>query len=93
MNPIACKDELGRLRVAAASTVGDKGFERSMKLIDAGVDMLVIDTAHGHSMKVIETVKKLKKMSSIDIVAGNVATLEATKELIDNVEFCIPTTN
>jgi len=52
LNPIACKDELGRLRVAAASTVGDKGFERSMKLIDAGVDLLVIDTAHGHSASV-----------------------------------------
>jgi len=54
LNPIACKDELGRLRVAAASTVGDKGFERSMKLIDAGVDLLVIDTAHGHSASVSE---------------------------------------
>ena len=48
LNPTACKDELGRLRVAAASTVGDEGFERSQALIDAGVDMVVIDTAHGH---------------------------------------------
>lgn len=61
LNPIACKDDLGRLRVAAASTVGDKGFERSMKLIDAGVDLLVIDTAHGHSSSVSAIVERIKK--------------------------------
>jgi IMP dehydrogenase len=82
LNPIACKDELGRLRVAAASTVGDKGFERSMKLIDAGVDLLVIDTAHGHSASVSEVVSRIKRESNIQIVAGNVATSEATKALI-----------
>ena len=83
LNPIACKDDLGRLRVAAASTVGDKGFERSMKLIDAGVDLLVIDTAHGHSASVSDVVRRIKRESNIQIVAGNVATSEATKALID----------
>ena len=82
LNPIACKDDLGRLRVAAASSVGDKGFERSMKLIDAGVDLLVIDTAHGHSASVSEAVSRIKRESNIQIVAGNVATSEATKALI-----------
>ena len=82
LNPIACKDDLGRLRVAAASSVGDKGFERSMKLIDAGVDLLVIDTAHGHSASVSEAVSRIKQESNIQIVAGNVATSEATKALI-----------
>jgi IMP dehydrogenase len=75
--------------VGAAVGVGDEAIKRSEALIEAGVDMLEIDTAHGHSMKVIETVKKLKKMSSIDIIAGNVATLEATKELIDNGADCV----
>ena len=83
LNPIACKDDLGRLRVAAASTVGDKGFERSMKLIDAGVDLLVIDTAHGHSSSVSAIVERIKKVYDIQIVAGNVATAEATKALIN----------
>ena len=83
LNPIACKDDLGRLRVAAASTVGDKGFERSMKLIDAGVDLLVIDTAHGHSSSVSAIVERIKKVHDIQIVAGNVATSEATKTLIN----------
>ena len=87
--PNSTKDNKGQLRVGAAVGVGDEAIKRSEALIDAGVDMLVIDTAHGHSMKVIETVKKLKKMSSIDIVAGNVATLEATKELIDNGADCV----
>ena len=82
LNPFACKDDLGRLRVAAASSVGDKGFERSMKLIDAGVDLLVIDTAHGHSASVSEAVSRIKQESNIQIVAGNVATSEATKALI-----------
>ena len=87
--PNSTKDNKGQLRVGAAVGVGDEAIKRSEALIDAGVDMLVIDTAHGHSMKVIETVKKLKKMSSIDIIAGNVATLEATKELIDNGADCV----
>ncbi len=84
LNPSACKDELGRLRVAAASTVGDAGFERSEMLIDAGVDLLVIDTAHGHSISVGQAVERIKKLSStVQVVAGNVATAEATKALID----------
>ena len=84
LNPQACKDELGRLRVAAATGVGDAGFERSEALVDAGVDMLVIDTAHGHSEGVAEAVKRAKKLSNdVQIVAGNVATAEGTKALID----------
>ena len=84
LNPQAVKDGQGRLRVAAASTVGDKGYERSMALIDAGVDLLVIDTAHGHSVRVAEAVERVKRESnSTRIVAGNVATAEAVKALID----------
>jgi len=84
LNPHAVKDAQGRLRVAAASTVGDAGFERSMALIDAGVDLLVIDTAHGHSVRVAEAVERVKRESnSTRIVAGNVATAEATRALID----------
>ena len=83
LNPTACKDELGRLRVAAASTVGDAGFERSEALIDAGVDIVVIDTAHGHSEGVSLAVERIKRLSnSIQVIAGNVATTEATKALI-----------
>ncbi len=83
LNPHACKDGLGRLRVAAASTVGDPGFERSSALIDAGVDLVVIDTAHGHSAAVAHAVERIKKLSnSVQVVAGNVATTEATKALI-----------
>ncbi len=84
LNPDAIKDEQGRLRVAAATTVGEKGFERSMRLIEAGVDLLVIDTAHGHSIHVANAVAAVKKHSnSTRIVAGNVATAAATKALID----------
>ena len=84
LNPNAIKDAQGRLRVAAASTVGDAGFERSLMLIEAGVDLLVIDTAHGHSVRVSEAVSRIKKYSnSTRIVAGNVATAEATRALID----------
>ncbi len=84
LNPDAIKDEHGRLRVAAASTVGDKGIDRSMHLIDAGVDLLVIDTAHGHSVHVTDAVTEIKKRSNATrIVAGNVATAEATRALID----------
>ncbi|MBD3678066.1 MAG: IMP dehydrogenase [Rhodobacteraceae bacterium] len=83
LNPNACKDELGRLRVAAATTVGDAGFERSEALIDAGCDLIVIDTAHGHSEGVGIAVERIKKLSNeIQVVAGNVATAEATKSLI-----------
>ena len=83
LNPMACKDHLGRLRVAAATTVGDAGFERSGELVDAGVDIIVIDTAHGHSEGVAEAVKRAKTLSNeVQIIAGNVATGEATKALI-----------
>ncbi len=83
-HPDACKDEHGRLRVAAASTVGDAGYERGEFLIDAGVDALVIDTAHGHSSKVIEQVARFKKAyPNTQIIAGNIATEEAAKALID----------
>ncbi|MCV6594816.1 MAG: IMP dehydrogenase [Silicimonas sp.] len=84
LNPMACKDALGRLRVAAATTVGDAGFERSEALVDAGVDIVVIDTAHGHSEGVAKAVERAKKLSNeVQIIAGNVATGEATKALID----------
>ncbi|HSG57040.1 MAG TPA: IMP dehydrogenase, partial [Paracoccaceae bacterium] len=83
LNPTACKDQLGRLRVAAASTVGDAGFERSQALIDAGVDMVVIDTAHGHSEGVAIAVERIKALSNeVQVVAGNIATAEATRALI-----------
>ena len=84
LNPHAVKDDAGRLRVAGASTVGDAGYERSAQLIDAGIDVLVIDTAHGHSIRVIEAVEQVKKLSStVQVVAGNIATAEAAKALIE----------
>jgi IMP dehydrogenase len=83
LNPTACKDDLGRLRVAAATTVGDAGFERSEALIDAGCDLIVIDTAHGHSEGVAKAVERVKRLSNeVQVVAGNVATAEATRALI-----------
>ena len=83
LNPHACKDELGRLRVAAASTVGDAGYERSQALIDAGVDMVVIDTAHGHSEGVARAVERIKRLSNtVQVMAGNVATVEGARALI-----------
>jgi len=83
LNPFACKDDMGRLRVAAATTVGDAGFERSSALIDAGCDLIVIDTAHGHSEGVARAVERIKALSnSVQVVAGNVATASATKALI-----------
>jgi IMP dehydrogenase len=84
LNPMACKDRLGRLRVAAATTVGDKGFERSEALVDAGVDIVVIDTAHGHSEGVAKAVERAKALSNeVQIIAGNVATAEGARALID----------
>ena len=81
--PEATKDASGRLRVAAATTVGDKGFERSQALIDAECDLIVIDTAHGHNRDVAAAVERIKRISNrVQIVAGNVATAEATKALI-----------
>ncbi|MEM6695715.1 MAG: IMP dehydrogenase [Pseudomonadota bacterium] len=83
LNPTACKDQLGRLRVAAASTVGDAGYARSEALVDAGVDLIVIDTAHGHSEGVAEAVRRAKRLSNeVQVMAGNVATAEATRALI-----------
>jgi IMP dehydrogenase len=83
-HPNACKDSEGRLRVAAASTVGDHGFDRVLQLIDAGVDCIVIDTAHGHSQAVIDQVSRVKKHTSrVQIIAGNIATAEAARALID----------
>ena len=82
--PNACKDSLGRLRVGAAIGVGQDAINRASALYKAGVDVLVIDTAHGHSKKVITAVRALrKKFPKIEIIAGNVATAEATKDLID----------
>jgi IMP dehydrogenase len=84
LNPSACKDDLGRLRVAAASTVGDAGFERTMALIEAGADMVVIDTAHGHSEGVAVAVARAKAAAGeTQIMAGNVATAGATTALIE----------
>ncbi len=84
MFPNACKDEQGRLRVAAATTVGDDGFARTEQLIEAGCDLIVIDTAHGHSSKVIQAVTRIKKLSNrTQVIAGNVATPDATKALVD----------
>ena len=84
LNPQACKDRLGRLRVAAATTVGDDGFARSEALIDAGVDVIVVDTAHGHSSAVGEAVHRIKRLSNdVQVIAGNVATAGATRALID----------
>ena len=83
-NPNANKDAQGRLRVAAATTVGDKGFGRAEALIDAGCDLVVVDTAHGHSQHVLDVVSRIKRLSNeVQIVAGNVATGDATLALID----------
>ena len=82
--PSATKDATGRLRVAAATTVGDKGFERTEALIDAECDLIVIDTAHGHNRDVARAVERVRKISNaVQIIAGNVATAEATRALID----------
>jgi IMP dehydrogenase len=82
--PFATKDSEGRLRVAAATTVGDTGFARSEALIDAGCDCIVIDTAHGHNLDVAAAVRRVKSLSnSVQVVAGNIATAEAAKALID----------
>jgi IMP dehydrogenase len=82
--PFATKDPEGRLRVAAATTVGDSGYARSEALIDAGCDCIVIDTAHGHNLDVAAAVKRVKSLSnSVQVVAGNIATAEAAKALID----------
>jgi len=83
-HPFAAKDAQGRLLVAAASTVGDAGYERSMALVDAGVDVVVIDTAHGHNASVAEAVQRVKRESNlVQVVAGNVATYDGARALID----------
>ncbi len=82
--PNACKDEKGRLRVGAATGVGKDGLERAMALIDAGVDLVVVDTAHGHSRGVIDAVAEIKKRSNYaQVMAGNIATGDAARALID----------
>jgi len=82
--PTACKDKHGRLRVAAAVGVGEDVEERVERLMKAGIDMIVVDTAHGHSQSVIDTVKYIKKhYPDMDVLAGNIATAEAAKDLAD----------
>ena len=84
LHPNAAKDAQGRLRVAAASTVGDDGFARSEALVDAGVDLIVVDTAHGHSEHVANAVSRIKSVSNeIQVMAGNVATADGAKSLIN----------
>jgi IMP dehydrogenase len=84
-HPLASKDAQGRLRVAAATTVGEGGHERTERLIDAGVDLIVVDTAHGHSSRVLEAVSRIKRLSNaVQIVAGNIATYEGAQALIDS---------
>jgi len=83
-HPNAAKDEQGRLRVGAATTVGEDGYERTERLIDAGVDLVVVDTAHGHSKKVLDQVDRIKRLSNkTQILAGNIATAEGARALID----------
>ena len=89
LNPHASKDAKGRLIVGSAIGVGIEAINRAERLVDAGVDVLVIDTAHGHSEKVISTLEEIKSHFSIDVVVGNVATKEATAELIDKGADCI----
>ncbi|MFT8850521.1 IMP dehydrogenase [Acetobacter orientalis] len=88
--PLAIKDSLGRLRCAAATGVGEDGFSRAKLLVEAGVDVLVVDTAHGHSAGVLRAVERLKALDpTIQIVAGNVATPEAAQALIDSGADCV----
>jgi IMP dehydrogenase len=83
-HPLASKDSQGRLRVAAATTVGEGGFERTERLIDAGVDLIVVDTAHGHSSRVLQAVNRIKRLSNaVQVIAGNIATREGAQALID----------
>ena len=87
--PNATKDNKGSLMVGAAIGVGDEALKRAKQLIDVGVDVLVVDTAHGHSDKVLSTVQEIKKITKVDVIAGNVATKEATKALIDAGADCV----
>ncbi len=89
-HPYSCKDDQGRLRVAAATTVGEAGYERTERLVEAGVDLVVVDTAHGHSRRVLDSVKRIKLLSNaVQVVAGNIATAEGAKALIDAGADCI----
>ncbi|WP_432980201.1 IMP dehydrogenase [Dactylosporangium sp. CA-233914] len=81
--PHATKDEAGRLRVAAAVGVGEESYKRARTLIDAGLDIVMVDTAHGHNRQVVEMVMRLKKETSVDVVGGNVATYEGAKALAE----------
>ncbi|HJM50804.1 MAG TPA: IMP dehydrogenase [Alphaproteobacteria bacterium] len=84
LNPNACKDEQGRLRVAAATSVGAQGLDRAEALIEAGVDVVVVDTAHGHSRRVLDTVNSIKAFSNYtQVLAGNVATGDGARALMD----------
>ncbi len=89
-HPLAIKDSMGRLRCAAATGVGEDGFSRAKLLIDAGVDVLVVDTAHGHSAGVLAAVERLKALNDdIQVIAGNVATPEAARALVSAGADCI----
>ncbi|MCW5729360.1 MAG: IMP dehydrogenase [Alphaproteobacteria bacterium] len=84
LHPNACKDEQGRLRVGAATGVGPEGIRRTEALIEAGCDLIVVDTAHGHSLRVLETISAIKKQSNyVQVVGGNVATADGARALID----------
>jgi IMP dehydrogenase len=88
--PSASKDERGRLLVAAATNTGETGYLRAEILIDAGVDVIVVDTAHGHSQRVLDSVTRIKKLSnSVQIIAGNVATAGGTRALIEAGADCV----
>lgn len=90
LNPFASKDDQGRLRVAAATSVGDKGLDRTERLLAAGCDVVVVDTAHGHSEMVLKAVSAVKRMSNeTQVIAGNVATGDAARALIDAGADCI----
>jgi len=89
-HPNACKDDQGHLRVAAATGVGDESVARAEALLDAGVDVIVVDTAHGHSVGVLDTVTRIKKLSNhVQVIGGNVATADGAKALIDAGADCV----
>ena len=89
-HPDACKDEKGRLRVAAATGISDDGVARAEALLDAGIDVIIVDTAHGHSPAVLEAVEKIKKLSNyVQVVGGNVATADGARALIDAGADCV----
>ncbi len=84
LHPNACKDEQGRLRVGAATSIGAEGLERTAALVDAGCDLIVVDTAHGHSRRVIDTIDAIKRRSNaVQVIGGNVATADGARALID----------